>query len=109
MTCACPVCGHDLPPHEALTFDPDSGTVMRNGHAVTLPGRQAQMFGLVYSAYPRTVSKGALMDGIYGLHAEEPGLKILAVLACHINKKLRPLGIRIDTIWARGHRLNLEA
>jgi two-component system cell cycle response regulator CtrA len=39
---------------------------------------------------------------------EEPEIKIVDVFVCKIRKKLKPFGVAIDTVWARGYRLTPE-
>jgi len=56
-------------------------------------------------AAPRILSKEALLAALYQLRNEEPEIKIIDVFVCKLRKKLRPLGVNIDTVWGRGYRL----
>ncbi|YBV98388.1 helix-turn-helix domain-containing protein [Phyllobacteriaceae bacterium JZ32] len=54
-------------------------------------------------------SSEQLMAALYWADDEEPLIKIIDVFICKLRKKLRPLDIKIETIWGRGYRLQIAA
>jgi two-component system cell cycle response regulator CtrA len=61
------------------------------------------MLELLHRRYPRVVSKGAIMDALYGDAEEEPKAKIVDVFLCKIKKRLGR--DTIQTVWGQGLRL----
>ncbi len=57
------------------------------------------------------VTKEMLMFALYdgGIDAYDRDPKILDVYFHKINRKLAPLGIRVENVWGRGRRLSAEA
>jgi DNA-binding response OmpR family regulator len=65
---------------------------------------EARMLELLHRRYPRVVSKGAIMDALYGDAEEEPKAKIIDVFLCKIKKRLGR--DTIQTVWGQGLRLS---
>lgn len=66
-----------------------------------LTGSEAIVLGLLMAR--GLVTKEAIMSALYhDRGAEEAELKICDVFICKIRKKLKPFGIKIATVWARG-------
>lgn len=109
MQHSCPLCGSaiaELP----VTILPERGMVVGNGNFATLTGHEAMLLTRLAEVFPRMVSKEALLEWLYQLSADdEPDLKIIDVWICKLRKKLKPLGIRIDTTWGRGYALAADA
>jgi DNA-binding response OmpR family regulator len=88
-------------------IDQDTGIVIRNGHFAQLTPSEFELFHLLWEKIGRVKTKQSIMDAIYWRLAddEEPGAKIVDVWICKIRKKLKPLGIEIQTAWGRGFRI----
>lgn len=102
--CACPTCGQQLPLDGDLMVDP-AGVVARHGRFALLTVHEFEILEALRRASPRTMSKEALLAALYQLRNEEPEIKIIDVFVCRLRKKLKPLGVNIDTVWGRGYRL----
>lgn len=63
---------------------------------------------LIREKSPGVVSKQSALDLMYAFRAdgEQPEIKIIDVFVCKIRPKLEPLGILIETAWARGYFMN---
>lgn len=68
---------------------------------------EARFLEHLYARAGRVSSKEAIMEALYGDRADEPGIKIVDVLACKVRGKLGDEAI--VTEWARGYRLAAEA
>jgi len=104
MTENCPCCGRPLPDSDDIVVDP-SGIVVRRGRYATLTVHEFEILEALRASSPRIISKEALLFALYQLRQEEPELKIIDVFICKLRKKLKPLGISIDTVWGRGYRM----
>jgi DNA-binding response OmpR family regulator len=104
MTMACPCCGRPLPDSDEVTLDP-SGIVVRWGRFAALTVHEYEILQTLRQNAPRIMTKEALLSAVYQLRQEEPELKIIDVWVCKLRKKLKPLGINIDTVWGRGYRM----
>lgn len=54
-------------------------------------------------------TKEQIMDAVYSLTEDQPGMKIVDVFICKLRAKLRPRGLEIATLWGRGYELTAEA
>lgn len=102
MTCPC--CRQALL-HSAELIVDDSGILVRNGRFAALTRMEFALFNALNAAQPRIRSKEQLLNDLYGLQIEEPEIKIIDVLVCKVRKKLQPLGVEVQTVWASGYRL----
>ncbi|WP_315920392.1 winged helix-turn-helix domain-containing protein [Mesorhizobium sp. SP-1A] len=101
----CPCCGQPLPLDGDLRID-DAGFVVRGGAFATLTQQEHAVLTALQMASPRIRSREQLLADLYQLRCdEEPEIKIIDVWVCKLRKKLKPLGINIDTVWGRGYRL----
>lgn len=100
----CPCCGQSLPVSRDLIIDP-AGFVVRWGQVVALTGLEAALFDLLHDAKGRVISKEALMAGLYWSSDRDPDIKILDVMVCKLRRKLKPLGVEIQTVHSRGYRM----
>jgi DNA-binding response OmpR family regulator len=105
---ACPICGGPLPDSDTILV-PGQNIVVRNRHAVVLTRREFRIVERLHRSAYRAVDKGDIMDAIYGTEADEPDWRVLAVLICHMRKKLGPLGIIIENVWNEGYILKFRA
>lgn len=105
--CACPTCGQTLPAHGTV-IDYDAGIIVKDGQFAALTESEFAVHAKLAERPGHVVSKETLMLSLYGMRndSEEPLEKIIDVLVCKARKKLKPLGIAIDTVWGRGYRLN---
>jgi len=107
MTGCCPLCGGNFASDE-IVLVPDNHLVLRGGKQVYLPPKQWELFAKLYAARGRAVSRGALLEWIYQLEHNEPGIKIISVFAFKVRRKLKPLGIKIISHFAFGYGLEIE-
>lgn len=110
--CACPTCGQTLP-EAGMSIDMDAGIIVRNGRFAHLTEREFDIFTRLNAQPMRVVSKETLHSLLYDMRGgdDDPMEKIIDVFICKLRKKLKPLGIVIETVWARGWRITttLEA
>lgn len=103
----CPLCGqpiHDMP----VTVYRERCMAVADGRFALLTGSETEVLTALARAFPRIVTKEALMDALYALKPdEEPEIKIIDVFICKLRKKLKPLGVEIDTAWGRGYGLRV--
>ncbi len=64
---------------------------------------------LMTRAEVRTEGLMTLLYGGRNVGRLQPDSKIVPVLICKIRAKVRPFGVKIDTIWGRGYALRREA
>lgn len=66
--------------------------------------QEARVFGVLVNR--ELATKEAIMSGLYiDRGVDEAEQKIVDVFICKIRKKLKPFGVRIETVWGRGYRL----
>ena len=87
-----------------MILDP-AGIVVRWGRFATLTAHEYEILQTLRTHAPRVLTKEALLVAVYQLQHEEPEIKIIDVWICKLRKKLKPLGVNIDTVWGRGYRL----
>lgn len=66
---------------------------------------EARMLSRLLKGIGSLVTREQLMDAMYYDRADEPQVKIIDVLLCHLRKKLRGSQYRIDGVWGQGYRL----
>lgn len=104
----CPLCGGTLP-ELPLTYLPERGMLVGKGRFVLLPYTEAALFEILAAAYPRMLTKAALMDRLYQLQTDDPPeIKIIDVFVCKLRKKVEPLGARIETYWGKGYAMAVQ-
>lgn len=106
--CVCPVCGGGLPAMP-LTILPERGMVVANGAFVSMPPSEMTVLEALVERWPNVVTKEAIMECLYLLEQDEAFIKIIDVYVCKIRKKIKPLGIEIQTHWGRGYSLGMCA
>jgi DNA-binding response OmpR family regulator len=83
--------------------------IVAGGSFALLTGIEGTVMRELVNSFPNVVSKDALHRALYELDPEggaEP--KIVDVIVCKIRKKVKPLGIEIDTSWGRGYALSVR-
>lgn len=72
---------------------------------------QERMLQILAERRGRTVSRGSLMDLLYGERPDPPMDEVLRVQVCLMRKRLRAIGPewQIETVWGRGLRLPATA
>lgn len=100
----CPCCRQGLPHSPELIVD-EAGILVRNGRFASLTRHEFALFETLQNAGHRILSQEALLRSIYGLQMDEPEIKIIDVFVCKLRKKLKPLGVEIQTVWGSGYRL----
>lgn len=107
--CACPLCGQPIA-EMPLTVLVERGMVVGEGRFVVLTTHETMLLQKLVDDFPRVVTKEALMMWLYSLRIDrEPEIKIIDVWICKLRKKLKPLGVRIDTSWGHGYALGVSA
>lgn len=105
MSEPCPCCGRLLPDMDDVIIDP-SGIVVSRGRYVRLTANEFGVLQLLHQRMPRVLTKQALLSSLYQLRPDDPPeIKIVDVWICKLRKKLKPLGINIDTVWGQGYRM----
>ncbi len=106
----CPLCGTICEILDARV-DVDAGIFLWEGGNIELRRRPSQLLQALFEASPRAVSKGYLMDAMYGLFSEEeePDDQILTVYVYQLRKKLTLTPFRIKSVWGDGYRLIQES
>jgi two-component system cell cycle response regulator CtrA len=90
-----------------LVVDLETRVVAVHDRPVRLTPREYCIFELLSLRKGTIVSKGMMLDHLYG-GMDAPGLKIIDVFVCRLRKKLtQATGGKhyIETIWRRGYRL----
>lgn len=100
----CPTCRRLLEASSDLIID-EAGILVRNAVFAALTQQEFAMFEALRKAKHRVLSKEALLNDLYGLLPDEPEIKIIDVFICKLRKKLKPLGVEIQTVWGKGYRL----
>jgi DNA-binding response OmpR family regulator len=108
MADLCPCCGQALPSDDELRID-DAGIIVRSGRFTLLTVQENAIFASLHAAKGRLRTKEQLLSDGYWQADEEPEIKIIDVWVCKLRKKLRPLGVNIETVWGRGYRLVMAA
>jgi two-component system cell cycle response regulator CtrA len=70
-----------------------------------LSSAEARVFGALMKR--PTWTKDQLMAALYSHRPEDPPeMKIVDVFICKLRKKLKPIGVEIETLWGQGYRLS---
>lgn len=108
MSACCPTCGQAMPQRAEIAVDLDMNTVVCNGNAARLTRKEAELAKCLADAHGRVVTRGAILDALYGLEGEEPVWQTLDQFVLKIRRKLGPLGITIENHWARGWSMKVK-
>ena len=89
-----------------LSLDLELREVTANGVAVALTAKEFELLSLLMLCRNRLMTKGAILDQLYG-GRDEPEVKIIDVFICKIRKKLALAGLDsvIGTVWGRGYTI----
>ncbi len=100
----CPLCNHELPRAKGTFVDNESGYILLDGKFVETTPKIRQVLGLLISKSPRVVSRGLVMDHLYGLECEqdEPNEKLIDVFVCRARRDIKDSNYEIVTEWGRG-------
>lgn len=103
----CPTCGHPVGDFCGIVLDHDAQMVRFRGASVRLTKTEIAYFLPLYERPARAVDKGAIYDSVYQLRpdCDQPGMKIVDVMICKLRRKLKHLGIEIETYWGMGYAL----
>lgn len=84
---------------------------MRNGFVARLTAQEFVLFEELRGHQGQVRSKEQLLLALYWQRhdGEEPEIKIIDVWICKMRRKLRRLGVEIDTVWGTGYRFVLLA
>ena len=105
----CDSCGQLLPFDGARAWvEPDEPTLVVDGRRVQLTVSEAELMRALMDAAPRVVTRGHIMDRIYGLEGEEPIDHIISVFICKIKVKIAGTALEIENIWGKGYRAVLD-
>lgn len=107
MTGGCPLCGSVVVSDELVLF-PARHVLCRGDKQAYLSTREWALFEKLHANANRPVSKGALIDWIYGLENDEPLSNMLDVWIMKVRKKLEPLGLEVKTHWGFGVSLEFK-
>jgi len=93
-----------LPAVQEVTFDEEAGIVVRDGRFAALTRQEQTILSALLAASPRARSKEQILRELYLHDQDEAEIKIVDVFVCKLRKKLKPLGLKIETLWGRGYR-----
>lgn len=69
-----------------------------------LTSSEARLFAFLTTR--DVASKSAIMQALYSDRADEdPEIKIIDVFVCKLRRKVKPFGVKIETVWGRGYSL----
>jgi two-component system, OmpR family, response regulator len=86
----------------ALTVDPESGDCTVAGEPVTLQPRERDLLEALLRSHPHVVSKGLLLDAVWGMDAPTDG----NLVEVYVSALRRKIGAdRIQTVRGLGYRL----
>ena len=91
-----------------LSVKLDTKTVEVDGGRIHVTGSEYQVLELLALRKGRCVTRGALMDYLYG-GMDAPKPKILDIFICKLRRKLSgaaDVDKRIETVWGRGYLLD---
>lgn len=101
----CPLCGNSYGGHEGVFIDEDFSEVVIDGEVISLTPRLVQTLAGIVKSSPRVVTKGYLMDYIYGLGSvNEPNDKIIDTFICLVRKQIKHTRFEIQTVKTLGYR-----
>jgi len=100
----CPLCGHELHNTHHVRMEPETGFILLDGQALKLEARTRQILWILIEKSPRVVTRGFIMDEVYGLENsdDEPDEKIVDVFICRARKEIKHSNYEILTIWGKG-------
>ena len=102
MNCDCPTCGKPLD-FDGFRFETEAGIVIGGGRFAVLTRTEATILELFWDRPGRVFTKTQVLDGIYSLLADDaPEEKIVDVFMFHLRKKIKGLGLSIETVWGAG-------
>lgn len=88
---------------EGLIFKPDQVVDLKQAFGLTKMEAKVVTFLMGRSFATRET----IYDAIYaGQHGSWPNVDITKIFICKARRKLRPLGIEIETIWGEGWRIS---
>lgn len=101
----CPCCQQPVA-HQRFLFDADSGVITdAGGKRCALTGQETRVFRALYEAKGRSLTKEAILNAIYHGRIDTAEIKIVDVFICKIRKKIKGMGIEIETCWGSGYRV----
>ena len=100
----CPLCNHELPEAKGTFVDHESGAILLDNQAVEATPQTKLLLGALIGNSPRVMTKGYLMDHLYGLEAgeDEPKDGIISIIICNARKAIEGSNYEIVTEWGRG-------
>lgn len=103
----CPCCGAPISPADVL-FDEAHRYVVHSGSVVMLTPREAEVFARLLKSAPLVVAAESIFAAIYAGRVDGgPEYKNIDIFVCRLRRKLKPLGLVIETIWGTGYRLTI--
>jgi DNA-binding response OmpR family regulator len=106
MTCPC--CGQGLPEKDLLV-DLNSNKAVKDGHEIHLQPQQAEVLYTLWKAAPKQVTHTDLSYALWGgLNGPEQPTQVIRTVICNLRRKLREVGVKIQTIDSRGYRLEVQ-
>jgi len=103
----CPCCGSSIAMGEVV-LDRQQGVVVFGGIPARLSPHQTSVVAELLRAWPNAVSSDALIFAMYsGVDEPQESQKVLHIVICKLRPLLKPLGLSISTIQARGYKLSI--
>src|SRR5262249_32668837 len=104
----CPCCGRQIEPN--LVFvDLDTGALAFRGRAVRLTPQQAVVAAVLSRAMPRVVAHATIVARVWGERKQPSNpIEAISVHCAAIRRRLRSLGLTIQTIREEGCRMEIR-
>lgn len=83
----------------------NENSVRVGNEIVRMTPREIELLYLLHRRFGRCVHKDALLSGLYGMASDPPVSDVLRVYSSHLRKKIKPLGLTIESYSKRGYAL----
>lgn len=103
VSAECPCCGARLNSRRAKV-DLDTNTLLIRGLGARLQPTEAELLSVLLRRAPGLVSHDGIITSVWGAAETRNASNMVKTYVCSLNKKLRPLGARIENIFDRGYR-----
>lgn len=107
--CDCPFCGSSLDYADFPTCSDALNLVRYKDIGVILTPKQYSVAKYLLDNFGTVMSKEKILSNAYGdvWGKEDPEIKIIDVLVCHIRDAFAPMGIGVITSWGKGYGISL--
>jgi DNA-binding response OmpR family regulator len=104
----CPCCGQDALFEKPVVFL-NLNTLSFQKQTLKLTRTAAEIAHVLTEEMPRAVSRGVLIERVWGAFDEKDYLNTVEVFLVRLRRDLKPLGLQIETIRHFGWRMKVDA